>query len=210
MGAWPRPGNGTAPRPRVLLLALALCSSLLAQPQPSRAGFFFLGVRSSARVPRQVVGGGDGREEKVPMTVVVPDYSPRPAPLGLSPSPAPAPAPVPGSDSSGSGSGSGDEDGTTPRLPSERRSPGAPSSARHGAAGAQAPGAGGAASADFISSSPAVPLPAGVADSATVVPMPTPGQQLRDNVGMGTLQLEVRALQLALPLLIMLSFGPLW
>ncbi|KAG2648334.1 hypothetical protein PVAP13_1NG035700 [Panicum virgatum] len=42
-----------------------------------------------------------------------------------------------------------------------------------------------AASADFISSSPAVPLPAGVTDSATVLPMPTPGQQHRDDVGMG-------------------------
>ncbi|XP_039787506.1 vegetative cell wall protein gp1-like [Panicum virgatum] len=51
-------------------------------------------------------------EEKVPMTVVVPDLSPRPTPLG----PSPAPAPEPGSDG-------------TPRLPSERRSPrGAPSS----------------------------------------------------------------------------------
>jgi len=62
---------------------------------------------------------GRAMEEKVPMTVVVPDLSPRPAPLG--PSPAPAPEPEPGSDG-------GDEDGT-PRLPSERRSPrGAPSS----------------------------------------------------------------------------------
>lgn len=101
------------------------------------------------------------------MTVVVPDYSPRPAPLGLSPSAAPAPAPVPGSD--------GDEDGT-PRLPSERRGTGAPSSTGHSAS-AQAPAA--ATSTDFISSSPAVPLPAGVTDSATVLPMPTPGQHLR-------------------------------
>lgn len=101
------------------------------------------------------------------MTVVVPDYSPRPAPLGLSPSAAPAPAPVPGSD--------GDEDGT-PRLPSERRGTGAPSSTGHSAS-AQAPAA--ATSTDFVSSSPAVPLPAGVTDSATVLPMPTPGQHLR-------------------------------
>ena len=99
------------------------------------------------------------------MTVVVPDLSPRPAPLG----PSPAPAPEPGSDG-------GDEDGT-PRLPSERRSPrGAPSSGERSAA-AQAPA--GAASADFISSSPAVPLPTGVTDSATVLPMPTPGHQRR-------------------------------
>ncbi|CAD6263749.1 unnamed protein product [Miscanthus lutarioriparius] len=189
MGGWPRLGKAPAPAPapRLLLLALALCC-LLAQPQPSRA--FFFGVRTSAHVPQR----GGGREEKVPMTVVVPDYSPRPAPLG----PAPAPVPVSGWD----GSGGDDEDGT-PRLPSERRSTGAPSSIHHSAS-AQAPG--GATSADFISSSPAVPLPAGVTDSATVLSMPTPGQQLRDDVGMGTLQLQVRAVQLAVPLLMMLSF----
>ncbi|CAN6228076.1 unnamed protein product [Urochloa humidicola] len=102
-------------------------------------------------------GGGD-REEKVPMTVVSSDYAPRPAPLPLAPSPSPAPAPARG----------GDDDGT-PRLPSERQGPG-----DHGAAGAPA---GPATSADFISSSPAVPLPAGVTDSATVMPMPTPGHQ---------------------------------
>lgn len=189
-GGWPRPGGALA-APRLLLRALLLCS-LLAQPQPSRAFFFFFGVRTSAHVPQH---RGGGREEKVPMTVVVPDYSPRPAPLGLSPSAAPAPAPVPGSD--------GDEDGT-PRLPSERRGTGAPSSTGHSAS-AQAPAA--ATSTDFISSSPAVPLPAGVTDSATVLPMPTPGQHLRDDVGMGTRRLQARVLQLAVPLLIMLSFG---
>ncbi|CAN6270225.1 unnamed protein product [Urochloa humidicola] len=188
-GGGSRPG-GEARRQRALLIAaLALCS-LLAQPEPSRAFFFF---------------GGD-REEKVPMNVVISDYSPRPAPfpLGPSPSAAPAPSPVRGSDGGG-------EDGT-PRLPSERRTPGggAPSSGDHGAAGAPA---GAATSADFISSSPAVPLPAGVTDSATVLPMPTPGhhqQQRRNDVGMGTLRLQVRAVQLAVPLLMMVSFRELW
>ncbi|CAL5027540.1 unnamed protein product [Urochloa decumbens] len=174
-----RPGGQRA----LLLAAVALCSLLLAQPQPARAFAFF----------------GGGREEKVPMTVVISDYSPRPAPLGPSPSaaPTPAPAPVRGSD------GGEDEDGT-PRLPSERRTPGrARSSGDHGAA----------TSADFISSSPAVPLPAGVTDSATVLPMPTPGhqqQQQQDDVGMGALQLQVRAVHLAVPLLMMLSFRALW
>ncbi|OEL19044.1 hypothetical protein BAE44_0019933 [Dichanthelium oligosanthes] len=179
-------GGGSRSRPgeRALLLALVALCSLLAQPQPCRASFF-----------------GGGREEKVPMTVVVPDYSPRPAPLG--PSPSAAPAPVRGSD----GGGGGDEDGT-PRLPSERqRSP--PSSSGHGG-DAKAPA--GAASADFISSSPAVPLPAGVTDSATVLPMPTPGQQQRrDDAGMAALQPQVRVVQLAVPLLMMmLSFRALW
>ncbi|CAN6248599.1 unnamed protein product [Urochloa humidicola] len=188
-----RPG-GAARRQRALLVAAAALCTLLAQPEPTRASFFF---------------GGGGREEKVPMTVVSSDYSPRPAPLGHSPSaaPAPAPAPMPGSD------GEGDEDGT-PRLPSERRSPGgrAPSSGDRGAAGAPA---GAATSADFISSSPAVPLPAGVTDSATVLLMPTPGlqqqqRQRRDEVGMGALRLQVRAVQLAVPLLMMVSFRALW
>jgi hypothetical protein len=106
-------------------------------------------IRSLHRVQSRGVGGY--RDEKVPMTVVVPDYSPRPAPT-------PAPAPVPGADTDG-----------MPQLPSERR---APSSS---IAGAPA----GATSTDFISSNPAVPLPAGVTDSATVLPLPTPGQQRR-------------------------------
>ncbi|RCV33619.1 hypothetical protein SETIT_7G096700v2 [Setaria italica] len=182
-GGGSRPGEAQ----RALLLAVVALCSLLARPQPSCAFFF-----------------GGGRQEKVPMTVVVPDYSPRPAPLPLGPSPSAAPAPVPGSDGGG-----GDEDGT-PRLPSERRSPGAPSSGDHHGAAAGAPA--GTASADFISSSPAVPLPAGVTDSATVLPMPTPGQQqqLRDDVGMGALQLQVGAVQLATTLLMMLSFRALW
>nr|CAB3487029.1 unnamed protein product [Digitaria exilis] len=183
---------------RARLLALVALCSLLARPQPSRAFLFSGGVRSrSTSVPQ---GGGD-REEKVPMAVVVPaDYAPRPAPLGPSPSTAPAPAPERGSDGGG-----GDEDGT-PRMPSERRR--GRSTGDHGAAG-QAPA--GATSADFISSSPAVPLPGGVADSATVLPMPTPGrqQQRRDDAGMGALQLQVRVVQLAVPLLMMVSFGAL-
>nr|CAB3484504.1 unnamed protein product [Digitaria exilis] len=182
---------------RARLLALVTLCSLLARPQPSRAFLFFGGVRSrSTSVPQ-----GGNREEKVPMTVVSSDYSPRPAPLGPSPSaaPVPTPAPVRGSDGE-------DEDGT-PRLPSERRR--GHSSGDHGAA-AQAPAAG-ATSADFISSSPTVPLPAGVTDSATVLPMPSPGrqQQRRDDAGMGALQLQVRVVQLTVPLLMMVSFGAL-
>ncbi|TVU14555.1 hypothetical protein EJB05_38030 [Eragrostis curvula] len=197
-GSWP----GEKAR-RALLLALAL-GSLLAQP--CRASFFF-GVRRAytVQVPRDT---GGHRDEKVPMTVVVPDYSPRPAPLAAAGAPAPAPfaaaagagapapapAPVHGSDPDG-----------MPKLPSERRVPLAPSSGNNNA-GAEAP-----TSTDFISSSPAVPLPAGVTDSATVLPMPTPGQQRRrDDTGMGARQLQAPAVQLAVPLLIMLSLGPLW
>jgi hypothetical protein len=109
------------------------------------------------------------------MTIVVPsvpDNSPRPAPSSAAvaapapaptPTPAPAPATVPGSED------------YMPTLPSEGRGPGAPSSG--GSAGAPAPLDG--ASTAFISSNPAVPLPAGVTDSATVLPMPTPGQEQR-------------------------------
>ncbi|KAK3144786.1 hypothetical protein QOZ80_4AG0317860 [Eleusine coracana subsp. coracana] len=188
--------GGCSRQCQTLLLALAL-GSLLAQP--CRASFLSFGVRWAATSQSQ------SREEKVPMTVVVPDYSPRPAPQAAaagtpSPSPAPAVAPVPAADTDG-----------MPRLPSERRVPRAPSS-DHSNAGADEPA--GATSTDFISSSPAVPLPAGVTDSATVLPMPTPGQQhRRDDVGMGAPQLQARAMvQLVVPLLIlmMLSNGALW
>jgi hypothetical protein len=122
----------------------------------------------------QLLGEGYS-EEKLPMTIVVPsvpDNSPRPAPSSAAvaapapaptPTPAPAPATVPGSED------------YMPTLPSEGRGPGAPSSG--GSAGAPAPLDG--ASTAFISSNPAVPLPAGVTDSATVLPMPTPGQEQR-------------------------------
>ncbi|KAK3142633.1 hypothetical protein QOZ80_4BG0349230 [Eleusine coracana subsp. coracana] len=188
--------GGCSRQCQALLLALAL-GSLLALP--CRASFFSFGVRWAATSQQS-----QSREEKVPMTVVVPDYSPRPAPQAAaavtpSPSPAPAVAPVPGADTDG-----------MPKLPSERRVPRAPSS-DHSNAGADAPA--GATSTDFISSSPAVPLPAGVTDSATVLPMPTPGQQhRRDDVGMGAPQLQARAVvQLVVPLLIMmLSIGALW
>jgi hypothetical protein len=49
-GGWPRPGGALA-APRLLLRALLLCS-LLAQPHPSRAFFFFGGVRTSLHVPQ--------------------------------------------------------------------------------------------------------------------------------------------------------------
>lgn len=74
-------------------------------------------------------------------------------------SPRPPPTPVAGSDD------------YMPRLPSE----GAPSG---GNAAAPAPAPAGTSTA-FISSNPAAPLPAGVTDSATVLPMPTPGQEQR-------------------------------
>ncbi|XP_062185011.1 uncharacterized protein LOC133888695, partial [Phragmites australis] len=90
------------------------------------------------------------------------------------------------------------------RRPSERLSPGAPS--KDNSLGAPVPAG---AISDFISSSPAVPLPAGVTDSATVLPMPTPGQQRRDDVGMGALQLQARAVLFAVPFVMMLSFGAL-
>lgn len=124
------------------------------------------------------------------MTVVVPDYSPRPAPFGA-PAPAPAIPPLPGSDDGGGGD--------MPTLPSERRSPrGALPGGNAGAeanAGAPSPAAAAAStSTAFISSSPAVPLPAGVTDSATVLPMPTPGQEQQQVTNQPTNQTTVHHL----------------
>uniref|UniRef100_A0A0D9W4X4 Uncharacterized protein n=2 Tax=Leersia perrieri TaxID=77586 RepID=A0A0D9W4X4_9ORYZ len=177
------------------VLPLLLCCSLAAVLQPSRALF-----HSS-----QLRGGVYGEEEKVPMAVVVSNYSPRPAPFGApapapEPSPAPALPPLPGSDSGG---------GDMPTLPSERRS-GRPSGGNGGAGAPSPAAAAGETSTAFISSSPAVPLPAGVTDSATVLPMPTPGQQ-QQVVGMGTLLVRARAVQqIAVPLAMMLFFSALW
>jgi hypothetical protein len=128
-----------------------------------------------------------GEEEKVPLAVIVPD----PTPQLSSPAPLAAPPPL---------SGGGGGDGTRPRLPTERRrqehghgearrppaaaaptsaassSPGGPAAHAPAAARAPAPdsGSGGAA---LIKSSPAVPVPRGVTDTAAVLPMPAPGQK---------------------------------
>ncbi|KAL5213963.1 hypothetical protein ABZP36_003115 [Zizania latifolia] len=185
-----------SPPPQQLLLLLCWA---VAAVQPSRALF---GLRGQYLSPLHG-GGGDYGEVKVPMTVVVPDYSPRPAPFAApARTPAPAVAPVPGSEDD------------MPMLPSERRSAGRePSGGNAGGAladDARAPApvtaASGGASTTFISSSPAVPLPAGVTDSATVLPMPTPGQERQVMaMGSGTL-LQARKV----PFAMMLSFGALW
>ncbi|KAG8081982.1 hypothetical protein GUJ93_ZPchr0014g47558 [Zizania palustris] len=185
--------------PQLQLLMLMLCCTLSAV-RPAHALF---GLRG-AYVSR--LRGGYG-EEKVPMTIVVPDFSPRPAPFASpartpAPSPAPAVAPVPGSDDD------------MPTLPSERRSTGREPSGRNAGAlpDASAPApvtaTSGGTSTAFISSSPAVPLPAGVTDSATVLPMPTPTQE-RQAVAMGTM-LQATTVPFAIPLAMMLSFWALW
>ncbi|CAM0904668.1 unnamed protein product [Alopecurus aequalis] len=171
-----------------LASVLLLCSLLV---QTSQA--FGSGVYISRLLERY-------SEEKVPMTIVVPsvpDNSPRPAPFSAAvaapaPTPTPAPAPTPTTVP-------GSQD-YMPTLPSERRRPGAPSSGNAGA-----PGPDNGVSTPFISSNPAVPLPAGVTDSATVLPMPTPGQEQRKDVGMGTL-LQARTAPLVVPLVMLLSF----
>jgi hypothetical protein len=131
--------------------------------------------------------GGYG-EEKVPLSFIVADPTPVPSPLA-------APPPVTGAD---------DDDGMRPRLPTERWRRGSRGEERrgeerrhahaHAHAPALAPSSSAAegparapASADapapdsgsggtpFIESSPAVPVPRGVRDTATILPMPAPG-----------------------------------
>ena len=117
--------------------------------------------------------GGGYDEQKVPLIFIVPDPTPAFSPLA-------APPPVTGDDN--------DDGSVRPRLPTERwrrdrgevrRARGeewhhapalAPSSAR---APAPAPDSG--SGAPFIESSPAVPVPRGVRDTATILPMPAPG-----------------------------------
>ncbi|KAL6634205.1 hypothetical protein ACP70R_026876 [Stipagrostis hirtigluma subsp. patula] len=149
--------------------------------------------------------GGDG-EEKVPLTVIVPDPSPV-----MSSAPLAAPPPLSG--------GGGDD--MRPRLPTERwrrghgevrrgaahapaagkREAHAPKMAASSAGPARAPASAPAApvveaeapapapdsgsGAAFISSSPAVPVPRGVTDTATILPMPAPGEK-RQEVGAAT------------------------
>ncbi|WVZ75093.1 hypothetical protein U9M48_023183 [Paspalum notatum var. saurae] len=132
-----------------------------------------------------------GDDEKVPQlaAVIVPD--PTPELSGLAPAPLAAPPPVFG--------GGGDD--MRPRLPTERwrrrgsgeaaarraaaHSPAAPTTAPSAGGPARAPApesgmSGGGAAA--IKSSPAVPVPRGVTDTATILPMPAPGEK-RQEVG---------------------------
>lgn len=124
----------------------------------------------------------------MPLAVIVPDPTPQ-----LS-SPAPAAAAQPPL------SGGGDDD-MRPRLPTERWRRGH-GEARHAAAAhapapasspgparaparapspaeAPAPESGGGAA--LIKSSPAVPVPRGVTDTATILPMPAPGEKRQVN-----------------------------
>ncbi|KAF7110353.1 hypothetical protein CFC21_110473 [Triticum aestivum] len=144
-------------------------------------------------------------EEKVPLSFIVPD-----------PSPVLSPPPVTGAD---------DDDGMRPRLPTERwkRGRGEERRARGGAhAPAPAPWSAGPArapapsyapapdsgsGAPVIESSPAVPVPRGVRDTATILPMPAPGVK-RQDVGGAALARPGMA-PLVVGLVMMASLGAL-
>nr|XP_034595609.1 skin secretory protein xP2-like isoform X2 [Setaria viridis] len=150
---------------------------------------------------------GGHKEEKVPLAVIVPDPSPELSGSNLPPAPLAAPPPVFGGGGDdmrprlpterwrrGRGevrrsaahppaaAAASSHDARAPRTaPSASPGParaGAP--ARAPIAGAEAPapapdsGSGGSA---FIKSSPAVPVPRGVTDTATILPMPAPGEK---------------------------------
>ncbi|CAN6231986.1 unnamed protein product [Urochloa humidicola] len=154
-------------------------------------------------------GGGGYEEEKVPLAVVVPDPTPELSGSALSPSPLAAPPPVFGGGGDDMRprlpterwrQGRGET-----RRPAAHPHPAAPSH-HHGAPAptttATAPSAGpsparapvpggegpapspdsGSAGTAFIKSSPAVPVPRGVTDTATILPMPAPGEK-RQEVG---------------------------
>ncbi|XP_062221112.1 uncharacterized protein LOC133920515 [Phragmites australis] len=152
-------------------------------------------------------GGYD--EKKVPLTAIVPDPSPELS--GMSPAPLAAPPRV---------SGVGDDD-MRPRLPTERwrrgrgevrRGAHAPTASAGSArapspapAEAEAPAPDSGSGAAFIRSSPAVPVPRSVTDTATILPMPAPGEK-RQEMGAAT---SVRAgmVPLMLGFIVMAPFG---
>ncbi|RZR97823.1 hypothetical protein BHM03_00027071 [Ensete ventricosum] len=142
--------------------------------RPSRHGYYYLATRNSSQ--RSCEQG-----EKVPVRVVTPRPSPgfpslpAPAPTSggdISSSPSnswtsvSSPRSVPGPSPSPSPSPSAAPVDFGPLQPKERLTPAAtPSSSVT------------AGSVPFISSSPAVPLPVGETDTATILPFPTPGSE---------------------------------
>ncbi|KAG8070957.1 hypothetical protein GUJ93_ZPchr0006g45346 [Zizania palustris] len=172
----------------------------------------------------KVTVGGYG-EEKVPLAVIVPDPSPEMRAPSPDLSAMPAPPPV---------SGAGDDD-MRPRLPTERWRRGRAEERRSGhRAHAAAPGpssswgparapASASASAPtptwasaapdtarrsgtaFIRSSPAVPVPRGVKDTATILPMSAPGDK-RQDVGAAAASSRAGVLPLVAGFIMMASF----
>ncbi|TVU29796.1 hypothetical protein EJB05_21383 [Eragrostis curvula] len=160
------------------------------------------------------VGYGGEREEKVPLAVIVPD----PTPQLSSPAPVAAPPPL---------SGGGDDD-MRPRLPTERWRRGhgeaRRASTHHGPAPAAAhrapapttaaawspgpaPEAEAPAGTALIKSSPAVPVPRGVTDTATILPMPAPGEKRQDAGAATSVGAGMVVPLLMLGLAMMASFG---
>ncbi|CAL9056532.1 unnamed protein product [Musa banksii] len=167
--------------------------------RPSRPGYYYLATRNSSQRSCEQV-------EKVPVRVVTPHPSPgfpslpSPAPTSggdISSSPSPSPSPS-NSWTSVSSPRSGPSPSPAPvdfgpLQPKERLTPAAtPSSSVT------------AGSVPFISSSPAVPLPVGETDTATILPFPTPGSETQV-VGMAS---SCAAVQMSLLMVVMmLSLG---
>ncbi|XP_020112095.1 uncharacterized protein LOC109726722 [Ananas comosus] len=103
----------------------------------------------------------------VPMAIIVPDPS---SSSSSSPPPLAAPPPTAGGD--------------LPALPSDHPASAAAAPNSVAVAGAAAPEGGGGV--PFIGSNPAVPIPTGVTDSATILPLPSPragGNQVAGSSG---------------------------
>ncbi|KAG2658951.1 translation initiation factor IF-2-like [Panicum virgatum] len=176
-----------------LFLALLLCFQVLRTSQAF-----------------ELRGGGYVEAEKVPLAVIVPDPSPRLS--GFSPAPrAPPPAFGGGGDDMrprlptersrrGSGEARRSSAAHPPaaaasayshhQAPAPSAAPGPTRAPAPGGPGAPAPapdsaarGSGGGSAS--IKSSPAVPVPRGVMDTATILPMPAPGEK-RQEVGSAT------------------------
>ncbi|CAN6278789.1 unnamed protein product [Urochloa humidicola] len=178
--------------------------------------------------------GGGYEEEKVPLAVIVPDPTPELSGSGAAQSPAPLAAPPPVFGGGGDdmrprlpterwrrGKGEVRRAAAHPPAASSSHHHGAhapttaPSAAGPapvvpaggGEAPAPAPDSGSGGGSAFITSSPAVPVPRGVTDTATILPMPAPGEKKRQEVGAAT-SVGAGLVPLLLGLVVMMaSFG---
>lgn len=151
--------------------------------QPLRAGHYYFSTKDVSR-PKCEEG------EKVPVRVIRMRLSPTPAPISGGDLPA---FPSPGWVSSTSSSPSFSPEGS-PLKPGE----GLP---------AASPASGGGI--PFISSNPAVPIPTGETDTATIRPLPTPGNEMQQMVGDGSSHDRINIVVVVVSFMMCAAFG-LW
>ncbi|XP_073099621.1 uncharacterized protein [Elaeis guineensis] len=126
---------------------------------PARPGYYYFSTRDSSRRSCEL-------GEKIPVRVINPDPSPGLAPTLV------APPPTAGGDFPSHGWAISSPRSTPTPAPEAASSSSGPLEPSNGHAPSPTFGDGGF---PFISSNPAVPLPTGGTDSATILPLPSPG-----------------------------------